>query len=230
MKDIIGLCQADHQRVTQSVFEAEKHTDGEIVTIIADHSDDYRESGWRAAMLAGLIGFGVLQFTGLSALLYDALMGGGWNDPALADHADSHMLIAILGAILLFTIVFLLCGSLAVRIALTPKSVKRARVHEAAIRAFKIGAAGRTEAQTAVLIYLSEREHRAEIVGDEAINARIDKAQWARAMALLLENVQAGRAADGIIAAVENVGALLSAHFPKSDGDNNELLDRLIEL
>jgi len=49
-------------------------------------------------------------------------------------------------------------------------------------------------------------------------------------MASLLEHVREGRAGDGIVAAIEQVGVVLAEHFPRSEGDTNEIPDKLIEL
>ena len=49
-------------------------------------------------------------------------------------------------------------------------------------------------------------------------------------MAALLVEVKAGRPADGIVAAVEQVGNVLAEHFPRSSADTNEIPDKLIEL
>ena len=49
-------------------------------------------------------------------------------------------------------------------------------------------------------------------------------------MAALIVEVKAGRPGDGIVAAVEGVGEVLREHFPRSDGDANEIPDKLIEL
>ena len=49
-------------------------------------------------------------------------------------------------------------------------------------------------------------------------------------MTELLTNVRAGRIGDGIVAAVERVGVVLSEHFPRSAVDRNEIPDQLIEL
>jgi putative membrane protein len=46
----------------------------------------------------------------------------------------------------------------------------------------------------------------------------------------LITNVRAGRIGDGIAAAVDRVGVVLSEHFPRSADDSNEIPDRLIEL
>ena len=58
-------------------------------------------------------------------------------------------------------------------------------------------------------------EHRAEIVGDEAITAVTTPETWGEAMAALLTEVKAGRPADGMVAAVEMIGAVLAEHFPQ---------------
>ena len=46
----------------------------------------------------------------------------------------------------------------------------------------------------------------------------------------MIAPVREGRVADGMIAAIRDVGAILSTQFPRADDDRNELPDRLIEL
>ena len=95
---------------------------------------------------------------------------------------------------------------------------------------FRVGAERRTRGLTGILIYLSLAEHRAEIVADRAIADRVAPEAWGDAMAAMLAEVRDGDVAGGMAAAVEQVGTLLAAHFPKSDANPNELPDRLIEL
>ena len=73
-------------------------------------------------------------------------------------------------------------------------------------------------------------ERRAEIIADEAIAAKVGPEVWGDAMHALLTEVRQGRVADGMVAAVEQVGAVLSQHFPRGADDVNELPDRLIEV
>ena len=73
-------------------------------------------------------------------------------------------------------------------------------------------------------------ERRAEIVADESILKVTDASTWGEAMVALLTEVRAGRAADGMVAAIERVGAVLHEHFPRSATDSNEIPDKLIEL
>ena len=70
----------------------------------------------------------------------------------------------------------------------------------------------------------------AEIVADEAIYTRVADTEWGDAMGAMIDHVAAGRVTDGMIAAVEKVGVILSAHLPRAADDKNELCDRVIEL
>ena len=113
---------------------------------------------------------------------------------------------------------------------LAPSPVKTARVHAAAVRHFKVGAERRTHGRTGVLLYLSMREHRAEIVADEPIAAIVGAEVWGEAMADMLVEIRQGNIASGLVAGIRDVGVVLSEHFPREVDDENELPDRLIEL
>jgi len=116
------------------------------------------------------------------------------------------------------------------RLLLTPGSTKTRRVRRRAVMLFKTGGERRTVGRTGILIYLSLGERRAEIVADEAITKVTTPETWGEAMAALLVEVKAGRPGDGIVAAIERVGAVLQEHFPRSATDTNEIPDKLIEL
>ena len=129
-----------------------------------------------------------------------------------------------------FVAVWAILHWLPLRFFLIPPPIKTARALGRAIDLFKVGAERRTHGRTGILIYLSMREHRAEIVADEAIASKVTAETWGDAMAAMLVHIKEGRCADGMIAAVEKVGAVLAEHFPRAENDTNELPDRLIEL
>ncbi len=95
---------------------------------------------------------------------------------------------------------------------------------------FKTGAERRTIGRTGILIYLSMAEHRAEIVGDEAITKVTTPDTWGEAMTALLTEVKAGGPATASSPRLEIIGEVLAEHFPKSSEDTNEIPDKLIEL
>lgn len=217
---------ADHARVSDAVHAAEAGTSGEIVTIIADRSGEYRDIG--------------LVYTGLAALIVPVLFAawpalplsiverfaGGWEAAEVRD----LMLLVFFGMALVSAAMFAVMRWEPLRLRLTPKATRRRRVRRRAIELFKVAAEGRTAGRTGILIYLSLGEHMAEIVADAAIHGKVPDTAWGDAMIALVSDVRDGRIADGMIAAVGQVGAILAAHLPRADNDKNELPDRLIEL
>lgn len=221
------LSEADRASVGTAVTAAELDTDGEIVTIITQRSDEYRDVALIVAALAMLL---VTAVAAIDTRLLDmpaALWGGGWGE------APSHVLrlaVLLVAQAVAFWLVLLVLRKPTWRIALTPKRVRARRVRGRAIRYFKVGAEKRTTARVGVLLYLSLDERLAEIVADAAIHAKVPPERWGEAMVALVDEVRAGRAAAGMVAAVGQIGAIVAEHFPKTDDDINELPDRLIEL
>lgn len=227
MKSIAHLEVEDHQRVTAAVSEVEQQTNGEIVTILAEQSDGYGDVAlaWAAfAALLKLLSFALLP--GLPTIVLATLMGG-WNTELTPQMLLVFASVATSGA---FAIVWLLQLWTPLKFAVIPGIIKTDRVHDCAVRAFRIGAERRTQGRTGILIYLSMREHRAEIVADEAIATKVDPEVWGEAMETMLAELKQGRVTDGLVAAIKEVGTVLAEHFPKSDDNNNELPDRLIEV
>ncbi len=138
-------------------------------------------------------------------------------------------LLLVLAA-LVFVATLLALRYMPLRLALTPRATKARRVRRRAIELFRTAAERRTVGRTGILIYLSLGEHRAEIIGDEAIARVAPPESWADEMEALLAEARQGRYVDGIVAAVAKVGAVLAEHFPKSRGNPNEIPDKLIEL
>ena len=221
------LTAEDHKRVSDAVALAESETSGEIVTVVADRSDGYSDIALAWAVLAAFLALGVFAvFPGFFLGKLEWLIGG-WNH----EWTDREILgIASALAVVKFVAVWAILHWLPLRFFLIPPPIKTARALGRAIDLFKVGAERRTHGRTGILIYLSMREHRAEIVADEAIASKVTAETWGDAMAAMLVHIKEGRCADGMIAAVEKVGAVLAEHFPRAENDTNELPDRLIEL
>lgn len=227
MPSPIHISEADRNRIDAAVADAELRSAGEIVTILADRSDGYTDVAlsWSAAV--ALLALAVMAIAPDFYLgLYDRLLadwGHEWTPRAILTLAAGVAAIKF-GAMMLLQLWQPL------RFWLVPGPIKTMRVHHRAVRAFRIGAERRTSGRTGILIYLSMREHRAEIVADEAIASKVDPAVWGDAMNAMLAELRRGRTADGMIAAIAKVGAVLETRVPRTDGDTNELPDRLIEV
>ena len=223
---MLKLSEDDHAKVSGAIAAAEAKSDGEIIAIATDQSDAYHDVGLHYAVL---VLFLVLAFFAIwphqLELWWTRLMG--WTtEPSMR-----QLLTLLLGLALLKVLaVLFIMKWRPLRLLLTPSSTKTRRVRRRAVMLFKTGAERRTIGRTGILIYLSMGEHRAEIVGDEAITAVTTPETWGEAMAALLKDVKAGRPGEGIVAAVGLIGDVLATHFPKSSEDSNEIPDKLIEL
>ena len=221
------LSQADHARVSAAVAAAEAHSAGEIVTILTDRSDGYTDVALAWAALAAFTALTVLSIAPDFALgIYDRLFGDWGHE------WTPREIFALAAAVGIVTFLAVLAMQLwqPLKFWLVLPSIKSARVRGRAVTCFKVGAERRTHGRTGILIYLSMREHRAEIVADAAIASLVAPEVWGEAMAAMLAELKQGRVADGMIAAVERVGKVLAEHFPARENDTNELPDRLIEV
>lgn len=218
---------ADHALVTAAVAEAEHHTSGEIVSIVTDLSDHYEDIGlaWAsAAAFVALMSYAIFPEFYLSVA--DSVSGGWQHEYS----AGEHLALMVTAVALKWIAVWLIMKWMPLRLALTPKHIKLKRVRGRAISLFKVGAEAKTVGRTGILLYLSMKEHRAEIVADEAIAGKVAPEVWGDAMVALLDRLKAGKPGEGMAEAVRQMGIVLAEHFPKGSENPNELPDRLIEL
>ncbi|MBI1404136.1 MAG: hypothetical protein GC147_13110 [Porphyrobacter sp.] len=215
------------RRVAEAVTAAESATSGEIVTVLADRSDGYTDVALLWASAAAFTAMSVFAAVPLPFLeTWDALLGGWGHQWTTGEIAS---MVVVLG-LLKFAAVMLVQQWQPLKFLLIPAPVKTARVHDQAVRQFKVGAERRTTGRTGVLIYLSMREHRAEIVADETIAAKVAPEVWGEAMGDMLAHIGKGRVAEGLAVGIADVGHVLAEHFPRGADDENELPDRLIEV
>lgn len=217
----------DHDLVTAAVAAAEEHTSGEIVTVIAAQSNDYDDVALVWASVIAFLAMSIIAlFPGFYQGLYDRLTGGWGHDLTANQWLGTVIAVGVIKWIGMWLI--LLWRPL--RLALTPRAIKAGRVRARAIDLFKVGTEAKTLGRTGVLLYLSLREHRADIVADEAIATKVAPEVWGDAMASLIELVRQGKPGDGMAEAVRQMGVVLAEHFPRGSENPNELPDRLIEL
>lgn len=221
------LDQDEHDIVSKAVAAAELTTSGEIVTVLADRSDGYTDVALWWALGLSFTAMSVIAAFPEPVLGWLDSLSGGWE----TDWTRGQVLTLVLGVgvvTLLITLAIQLWQPLKYR--MIPSPVTALRVREAAIRHFKVGAERRTHGRTGVLLYLSMREHRAEIVADDSIASQVPPEVWGEAMVDMLAEVSKGCIAQGLAAGVRDVGIVLAEHFPRDADDKNELPDRLIEV
>jgi putative membrane protein len=199
------LSTADRERVAAAIRAAEANTAGEIVVVVARQASGYRS----VALLYALIG----------------ALAAPWPLISLSELPASRIFIVQLAVALVLTAAFSWAGR---RLALVPRWIKRARAREAAAREFLARGLTRTRGRTGVLIFVALGERYAEVIADAGIADRVDPSVWRDTIAELIEALRESRTADGLIAAVARVGAILAEHAPSAGDDADELPNKVI--
>jgi uncharacterized membrane protein len=85
-----------------------------------------------------------------------------------------------------------------------------------------------TEHNNGVLIYLLLAEHAIEIVADRGLGSQVSPEEWRAVVARMGSALREHRFEDGLTQALEEVSALLVAHFPAdpAKANPNELPDK----
>ncbi|HEY8215322.1 MAG TPA: hypothetical protein VIG36_14465 [Methylocystis sp.] len=196
------ISQEDQARVVAAIRAAERRTAGEIVCVLARRSSDYAYVAplW-AALFALLAPWPLVIFTAL----------------------DIRTILVI--QTLIFVLVALALSYPPLRLAVTPRAVKRARARRAAIEQFFTRGVAGTKDRTGVLVFVSLGERFACVLADDGIAAVISDERWRCALDRLLGHVRAGCIADGFVAAIDECARLLAEHVPP--GGREELPDRI---
>jgi putative membrane protein len=218
--------EADRARIAAAIAAAEARTAGEIVVIINTRPHRYAATMLAVAVLAAF----TLPFAAVLLGWEPSLLFPDWDtiDAATREAHGIEGFAAVQA--LVFVATLALVATLRLDRALTPAGLRRDRVHHAAMMQFRARGLTATQGRTGVLLYLDEPEHVAEVVADEAVFTRVAADDWADTIAALVEGIKAGRAADGLVTAIERAGAVLALHLPPHADDVNELPDTLIEL
>jgi uncharacterized membrane protein len=85
-----------------------------------------------------------------------------------------------------------------------------------------------TVARNGVLIYVAVKDHALAIYGDEGIHVLVGDDFWQSEIALMTNHFKKGAYAEGLVAAIAEVGEKLREYFPhQGKNDQNELSDEV---
>ena len=208
-----AMTHEEHQTVAAAVRAAERKTSGEIFCVVARRSDDYF---FPAAFIVTASMVAV-------SLAVAWILHLAWYDLRPTTLAAAQ--IAAIGCAL--AVLWLVP---AVRIHMVPRRLRYRRAHDNAMRQFLARNVHVTAERTGVLLFVSLAEHYAEVIADAGINRRVGQETWDGVVRDMVDHARRGAIADGFVAAVASVGALLAEHFPVGATDVNELDDHVVEI
>jgi putative membrane protein len=199
------LSKTEEADVAARVAAAELGTAGEIVILVAERSGPYERQ--RAAISFAL--------TLLLAVLLHELVH------------DIPALWILCAQAPVFLLIWWISGHPSLTRWLVPEAVRREAVKTRAKQLFIDQGLTETRERSGVLLYLSEAEHAVELLADRGIHERVGTEEWQRTVDSVVRAIHEGHAAQGIIGAVDAIGASLARHFPPAKDDTNELPDGL---
>ena len=213
----LAIADDEVAAVERAIARVEAATGVQIVAAIVPRSDAYPEIPWRAFALGA-------SLTGLVALVVD-LARPGW----LTAQALLVQTLAILagGAI---------AGIAATRIASFARlflGARRASVEarQCAESLFLTRELFATPRRDAVLMMVSEFEHRVVIVPDVYCKGKVTTAEWEGVVARMTPLLRSGKVADAFVAGLESMEALLAGKgfAPSTDAaPRNVLADAVV--
>lgn len=200
---------AEQSRIRDTVRQAERATQGEIVPVVVRSSGHYREARHVAGLIVGLLTLALI-------LCWDYWWGGwGWSfaHPGWA-------LLATAGAYLFGTLV----GSIPTVIRwLTSDERRHAKVSLRAQLAFHQHGIPRTREGTGILIFLSLLERRVQILADRGINERVPAGTWERLVDHIVAGMRQAPAVEPLCQAIAECGDLLATYYPAKPDNPDEL-------
>ena len=209
----LAFTPADHDRIGAAIKDAEASTRGEIFAVFARSSDSYVFAS----------SFFALALTVLAALVSAVVA-------ALVDIPVSALTVQLTELAFALLLLFALRVFVPLRMLFVPAGLKAERAHRTAMAQFMAHNLQATENRTGILIFVSEAEHHAEVIADAGINAKVPQSEWDALVAVLVEAAGDDRLAEGYIEAIARAGRILTAHFPATDRNPNEIPNHLIEL
>jgi putative membrane protein len=200
------LTSAERERIGQIITEIETSTASELVTVVFRRSSAYaaHRIGWSAGTALALV--------------------------SLAHLVWPHVgVMELLGAQALFVAMLYAFFGLAPCLRLiVPRWAMQRAVHAKVQQLFLELGITETRDRSGVLIYLSELEHRVEILGDRGIHQQMGPEAWQSLVTNLVASIRKGKAAEGLESIVRRLGAELTAKFPIRAGDTNELPNQVL--
>ncbi|MEW6184175.1 MAG: hypothetical protein AB1585_00380 [Thermodesulfobacteriota bacterium] len=207
MKAKTFFSEDEKKKISETTQAAEARTDGEIAVMVVDRSDPYRET----EVLGGII------FSSLLALLLSILFF----------HESLYYFIPLT---FIFFFPFRWLGKKYPYLKPIFIGIKRVEetVRQRALLAFYEKGLYKTRFQTGILIFISLFEHKVWILADQGIYQKVPQESLDRYALKISQGLKEGRASETLCQVIQEMGEILSQHFPLSPGDKNELPDTVI--
>ena len=211
MKKYIFTEEEKH-KVKEAVQSLEKESSGEIVPFFARRSDDYSEVHWYLAAILGAAGLGIIS-----------LMSYTWLLPSIS---ILEVFIVVFGLMVIGYFIPAIFPIIKRMFISEERAMEMITLRAA--EAFLNEKVYDTKEHVGILIYISRLEHKVLVLGDEGINAKVQKEDWEKVVSLIIEGLKRRQIGAGLVDGINHCKELLLQHgFKRKATDTNELSDEL---
>jgi putative membrane protein len=197
----------DKDRVAAAIAEAESKTAGEIYVVVAHGAEEFR--------------YVPVIWAALAALVLP------WPLHLLTSLSTTTILVL---QAMVFVGAALIMSHPSIQHHVVPNAIAAERTRRQAYEQFLAHGVHLTEARTGVLIYVTPRNRRVEIVADVGIHSKVGEPAWEELAQEIAGAARNGQLLDGMLNAIHKAGVVLAQHFPPSERNPNELSDRMVEI
>ena len=225
------LSQADKDRISAAITDAESKTSGEIFCVLAHEVSHYREVPLMWGAVAALVGPPLMVLLGLHRLALASIFSSWIDDSARAMEGLILRALTSYGLLQagLFLVVVLIVSLPRVRRAMTPGALRRHHVRQAARHHFAAAGLHLSRSEPHVLIFASLADRRVELVAHENIHKAVGEGPWHAAVAGVVDGIKRGKPGDGFVKGIAICGEALAAHFPPDGPAKNKLPNTILE-
>jgi len=225
--------QNEKKSIETAIKEAESRTSGEIVTMVVERSDSYRDidviAGLIISALISVYPAGIV-YAASETLLRKLIPSMNWYShiPDGTRFLTGLTVFIALTIILHYPVklIFMKFPSLK-RFILSIKRMD-AEVQARALRGFHEHGLDKTKDATGVLFLISILEKRVHVLADHGIYTRIKQESLDKYAASIGKGIASGNGAEALCSAIKDAGQELEKHFPRKIDDRNELSNRIV--
>lgn len=224
--------EEEKSMIEAAIKESEEKTSGEIVAMVVERSDSYRD----VDVMVGMIIASILSlypaeivFANADMILSKVIPMFSWSSsiPGGAKFFAGLFTFIILTIALHIPFRGLVSRLEPVKRLFIPVRRRDTEVRERALRAFHDNRLGETRDATGVLFLISLLERRIQILADHGIYKKITHEKLDSYVAGIGKGLAGGKGAEALCGAIREAGKELALHFPRRSDDSNELSDSI---
>jgi len=196
----------EKNKIREAILRAEEFSTGEVVPVIVKQSDFYPAAHFRLSLLCAFLA--IFSYYELSLL----------PEPVY------FLYLFIVGSVVGFFLGYIPF----LKKFFTTKSEMDEEFTQKALESFLMNGVVDTTHRNGVQLFVSALEHKALVLVDKGLKEKLPQETWDRVLEKMTGPLKKKHYAEGMIAAIDEIGEILRTNFPSEKRTPDELPNKLI--